>query len=124
MWLAARTQWGEDSTSKLEQKEIILVCRKITIFLQLNFQRPVCKLHFVHCGLVEKTKGIYLSQFKLCGVTKFENTVFQIAKLRFTKISPNINKILRLKIISGDTLKARGLLSLTVKLEQKVSVDL
>ena len=45
--------------------------------------RPVCNLEFVHCGLVEKkNRALYLSWFNHGGPTKFENTFFQIAKLR------------------------------------------
>ena len=45
--------------------------------------RLVCKFEFVRCGPVEKNRALYLSQFSCGGLTKFENSFFQIAKLRF-----------------------------------------
>ena len=46
--------------------------------------RPVCKFKFVRCRPGEKTRALYLSQLKRGGPMKFENTFFQIAKLRFS----------------------------------------
>ena len=46
--------------------------------------RPVCKFKFVRCGPGEKTRALYLSRLKRGGPMKFENTFFQIGKLRFS----------------------------------------
>ena len=48
--------------------------------------RSVCKFEFVHCGGVEKKRALNFSKLSHGALTKFENTVFQIAKVRFSKI--------------------------------------
>ena len=53
--------------------------------------RPVCKLKFVRCGPVEKKpRALYVSRIKRGGPTRFETTLFRIAKLIFLTI---FNKI-------------------------------
>ena len=47
--------------------------------------KPVCKLAFICCGLVEK-KNRALHQFNHGGWMKFENTFFQLTKFRFSTI--------------------------------------
>ena len=69
--------------------------------------RPVCKLKFVRCGPGEKTRVLFHSQLKRGGPMKFENTFFQIAKLRFSSIFVDFRKISRIfKKFSGDQFKS------------------
>ena len=70
--------------------------------------RPVCKLKFVCCSPGEKkTRAFYLSRLKRGGPMKFENTFFQIAKLRFSSIFVDFRQISRIfKKFSGDQFKS------------------
>ena len=47
------------------------------------YPRPVCRFEFVGWCPVENKRGLYLSRFNGGGPTKFENTFFHVAKLRF-----------------------------------------
>ena len=71
--------------------------------------RPVCKLNFVRCGPGEKNRALYLSRLKRGGLMKFENTFFQIEKLRFSSIFVDFRQISRIfKKISGNQFKIWG----------------
>ena len=61
--------------------------------------RPVCKFKSVRCGPVDKSKALYLSRFSCGTPAKFENTIFQIAKLRYLMISNKIQDFQ--KILKG-----------------------
>ena len=55
--------------------------------------RQVCKLKFVRCGPKEKNRVLYSSRLNRGGPTKFKNSFFQIANLRFSTFLPIFDKI-------------------------------
>ena len=73
--------------------------------------RPVCKFQFVRCGPVEKNTTLYLSRFNSGGLTKFKNTFFQIAKLKFLMNFADFRQNSRIfKNSQGSSLRAMGLI--------------
>ena len=55
----------------------------------------------------KKNRAFYLSRLKRGGPMKFENTIFQIAKLRFSSIFVDFRQISRIfKKLSGDQFKS------------------
>ena len=77
-----------------------------------NFELGYAPTHRRTSGLLEllsqlKTRALYLSWLKRGGPMKFENTFFQIAKLRFSSIFVDFRQIfLIFKKISGDQFKS------------------
>ena len=47
--------------------------------------KSICKLEFVHCGLVEKKRVLHMSRFDPGGQTKIERTFFQIQWNNFSE---------------------------------------
>ena len=89
---------------------IIILCRKIAISLDPNL-RWTSDLS-VNTSLSvavqeKKNRALYLSRLKRGGPMKFENTFFQIAKLRFSSIFVDFRQISRIfKKFSGDQFKS------------------
>ena len=59
---------------------------------QILDPRQVCKLEFVRCTLLKKSRPLYLSRFCRGALTKFKNTFFQVAKLKFSNIFDSKNE--------------------------------
>ena len=87
---------------------LLLLLTFIELFTIPLDLRPVCKFKFVRFGLEEKNRALYLSRFNCGGPMKFENTFFQIAKLRFLTIFNDFRQ--NSKHSQGTSLKARGLI--------------
>merc|ERR1711954_356352 len=68
---------------------IIILCRKIAISLEPNLRWTSDQSANSSLSVAvqeKKTRALYLSWLKRGGPLKFENTFFQIAKLRFSSI--------------------------------------
>ena len=75
---------------------IIILCRKIAISPEPNLRWTSDQSVNSSLSVAvqeKKTRAIYLSRLKRGGPLKFENTFFQIAKLRFLPISATTSTI-------------------------------
>ena len=89
---------------------IIILCRKIAISPQPNLRWTSDQSVNSSLSVAvqeKKTRALYLSRLKRGGPMKFENTFFQIAKLRFLSIFVDFRQISRIfKRLSGDQFKS------------------
>ena len=91
---------------------IIIHCRKIAISPEPNLRWTLDQSVNSSLSVVvqqKKTRALYLSRFSRGSPTKFENAIFQIAKLRFSRISVKIPDFSKNSL--GKSLKARDLIS-------------
>ena len=75
---------------------IIILCRKIAISPEPNLRWTSDQSANSSLSVAvqeKKTRALYLSRLKRGGPMKFENTFFQIAKLRFSSIFVDFRKI-------------------------------
>ena len=94
-------------------RAIIILCRKIAISPEPNLRWTSDQSVNSRLSVAvqeKKSRALYLSRLKLGGPMKFENTLFQIAKLRLSSIFVIFDKFPKFSQNSqGTSLKARDL---------------